>query len=449
MSEMLWAKGQPLDEQLHAFTVGNDPIIDLQLLPYDAEGSAAHARMLSGCGLLAENEAKTLVAALRRLKERALRGELKITREQEDGHTALEIALTKELGPTGRRIHLARSRNDQVQTSLRLWMRTRLLDLGETLGNCAATFLHFARTHSSVLLPGYTHMRPATPSNWGMWGAAFAEGLLEELDQLPAVWTRIDRCPLGAAAGFGSPVKLNREHSAELLGFSRVQCSPIDVMNSRGRHEQAIAAWIVSATGTLEKAIWDLLIWSTDEFNFVRLPNNFTTGSSLMPQKQNPDVLEVARGRCRELRGLAALLSHLSGGLPSSYHRDQQLSKAPFLEIVAKGEQLFDVVTRLLPGLEINEQACLTACSDEVHAASEACQLAAKGMPFRDAYAHVAQQLRDGSFKPVAVTADNTLPDSTQTAFTEIAAALADSKKWVRDRRHLLSITTERLFDWP
>jgi argininosuccinate lyase len=287
------------------------------------------------------------------------------------------------------------------------------------------------------------------PSSWEMWGAAFAEGLVEELDQLPALWSRIDRCPLGAAAGFGAPVNLNRQQSAELLGFSRVQCSPIDVMNSRGRHEQAIAAWIVSAAGTLEKALWDLLIWSTDEFNFVRLPNNFTTGSSLMPQKQNPDVLELARGRCRELRGLAALLSHLCGGLPSSYHRDQQLSKAPFLEIVAKGEQLFDVVTRLLPGLEINEQACLRACSEEVHAASEACRMAAEGMPFRAAYAQVARQLQDGSFRPVAVTASRAGSEAAQRALTELAVTLADSKDWISDRRHLLSTTTERLFNWP
>jgi len=449
MPETLWAKGLPLDEQLHAFTVGNDAFIDLQLLPFDAEASAAHARMLSGCGLLPENEAKALVAALHRLKAQTERGEITISREQEDGHTALEVALTKELGVTGRRIHLARSRNDQVQTALRLWMRARLLDLGEALGNCASAFVDFARTHSSRLLPGYTHMRRAMPSSWGLWGAAFADGLLEELEQLPALWSRIDRCPLGAGAGFGVPVKLNREHAAELLGFSRVQRSPIDVMNGRGRHEQAIAAWVVSAAGGLEKALWDLLIWSTAEFDFVRLPDSFTTGSSLMPQKRNPDVLELARGRCRELRGLAALLSHLSGGLPSSYHRDQQLSKAPFLEIVAKGEQLFELMTRLLPGLEINEQACATACSEEVYAASEACRLAAEGMPFRAAYAQVARQLQDGSFRPIAITAGSAVPDAGQLALTKIAVTLAGSKNWIGDRRRFLTTTTERLFDWP
>lgn len=449
MSEMLWAKGLPLDEQLHAFTVGDDPVVDLQLLPFDAEGSAAHARMLGECGLLPEKEAKALVAALRRLKERIDRGELTITREQEDGHTALEFALTKELGPTGGRIHLARSRNDQVQTALRLWMRVRLLDLGEAIGNCASTFVDFARAHSSKLLPGYTHMRRAMPSSWGMWAVAFAEGFIEELEQLPALWSRIDRCPLGAAAGFGIPLSLNRERSAELLGFSRVQRSPIDVMNSRGRQEQAIANWVVSAAGTLEKALWDLLIWSTEEFNFVRLPDMFTTGSSLMPQKQNPDVLELARGRCRELRGLAALLSGLSGGLPSSYHRDQQLLKAPFFEIVTKGEQLFHVVARLLPGLQINEQACIAACTKEVHAASEACRLAAEGKPFRAAYAQVARQLQEGSFRLNATSVSSTVTEVGQLGLTEIVSTLADSKNWIGDRRRSLANITQRLFDWP
>jgi argininosuccinate lyase len=233
------------------------------------------------------------------------------------------------------------------------------------------------------------------------------------------------------------------------LGFSRVQRSPIDVMNSRGRYEQAIAAWIVSAAGTLEKALWDLLIWSTEEFNFVRLPDLFTTGSSLMPQKQNPDVLELARGRCRQLRGLAALLSDLSGGLPSSYHRDQQLLKAPFFEIVVKGEQVFDVVTRLVPGLEINEQACAAACSEEVYAASEACRLASEGMPFRAAYAQVARQVQDGSFRPARIAASNTVPEARQLALTETAITLADIKNWIGNRRRFLTSTTQHLFDWP
>jgi argininosuccinate lyase len=443
MSDQLWAKNLPLDEQIHAFSVGNDPMTDLQLLPFDAEASAAHARMLGECGLLPESEAKALVAALRELRAEAERGELPITREQEDGHTALEHALTARLGDTGRRIHLARSRNDQVQTALRLLMRAGLLDLGDALAGCATVFLEFAGRHSGVALPGYTHMRRAMPSSWGMWSVAFAEGLLEELEQLPALWSRLDRSPLGAGAGFGSPVPIQRERSAELLGFSRVQRSPVDVMNSRGRHEQAIAAWIVSAAGTLEKAIWDLLIWSTDEVHFVRLPDAFTTGSSLMPQKRNPDVLELARARCRELRGLAGFLSHLAGGLPSSYHRDHQLLKAPFLEMLGKAEQFFQILARLIPALEINEEACAAACSSEIYAARDACRLATEGMPFRDAYAKVAQQLQDGSF-----VAANERGVTIDLGLERIGAELTKSKAWIRDRRSFLVTTTERLFDW-
>ncbi len=443
MPETLWAKDLPLDQELHAFTVGNDPVTDLALLPFDAEGSAAHARMLGECGLLEEQEARALVAALRELKREAQHGELRITAQQEDGHTALEAALTQRLGTTGRRIHLARSRNDQVQTALRLFMRARLLDLGEALQKCARAFLHFGEQHAALPLPGYTHMRRAMPSSWGMWSAAFVEGLLEELEQLPALWSRLDRSPLGAAAGFGSPVQIDRQRSAELLGFSRVQRSPIDVMNSRGRHEQALAGWIVSAAGTLEKALWDLAIWSTDEFGFVRLPDAFTTGSSLMPQKRNPDVLELARGRCRELRGLTSLLAHLAGGLPSSYHRDHQLLKEPLLEIIGKGKQLFDVIARLVPGLQVNEQACAAACSEELYAAEEACRLAARGMPFRDAYAAVARQLQDGSFAA--------RPDETAAAapdFAVLAEELTRSENWTRERQQFLASTSERLFAW-
>jgi argininosuccinate lyase len=443
MPKTLWAKDLPLDEQLHEFTVGNDRVTDLQLLAFDAEGSAAHARMLGERGLLDEQEAKQLVSTLAELHLLIRRGEFQISKEQEDGHTALEAALTQRLGDTGRRIHLARSRNDQVQTALRLMMRARVLDLGDSLGKCASAFLQLAQQHGTTLLPGYTHMRRAMPSSWAMWSAAFAEGLQEELEQLPALWQRLDRSPLGAAAGFGSPVALDRARTAELLGFSRVQRSPIDVMNSRGRHEQAVAAWIVSAAGTLEKALWDLLLWSTEEFGFVRLPDAFTTGSSLMPQKRNPDVLELARGRCRELRGLAQLLSGVAGGLPSSYHRDQQLLKGPLVEIIAKGEELFRVVARVLPGLEIHARASAAACTAEVLAAEEACRLAGEGLPFRDAYAQVAQQLARGEFHP-----DAAAPRAPAFELEPLASELAESERWIAERRQFLAATSENLFNW-
>ena len=442
MADALWAKDLPLDQQLHRFTVGADPVTDLQLMPFDTEGSAAHARMLGETGLLPEAEARALVGALRQLRLEAQQGLLAILPEEEDCHTALEHALTARLGETGRRIHLARSRNDQVATALRLLMRSRALDLGAAVHACAAAFLDLARQEPDTPLPGYTHMRRAMPCTWGMWAAAFAEGLLEELEALPALWDRLDRCPLGAAAGFGSPIPLDRARSARLLGFSRVQNSPVDVMNSRGRYEQALVAWVVSAAGTLEKALWDLALFSTEEYGFLRLPVAFTTGSSLMPQKRNPDVVELARARCRELRGLAGQLAHLAGGLPSSYHRDQQLLKAPFLEAVSKGEELFRVFARLLPGLEIRREACAAACSQELHAAKEACRLAAEGMPFRDAYLAVAKQIEAGTFTP------DPSPALAGLELEAAAAALAASGTWLEARREQGRRTIEQLFKW-
>lgn len=448
--EQLWSKGLPLDEMLHRFTVGEDPLTDLSLLPYDAEASAAHARMLGESGLLPEVEARTLVAQLKILKEAALKGQLVILREQEDGHTALEAALTDALGETGKRVHLGRSRNDQVITALRLLMRDQLLALSESAAALARTFLDLALKHAKAPLPGYTHLRRAMPSTWGQWGAAFAEGLIEDLEALPGLWQRLDKCPLGAAAGFGVPLPLDRARTAELLAFSRVQTSPIDVMNSRGRHELAVLAWISSVAGTLEKALWDLSLYSTEEFGFVKLPDAFTTGSSIMPQKRNPDVVELARARCRELRGLAGLVTQLAGGLPSSYHRDHQFLKKPLLEALAKGRELLDICSHLLPGLQIQEEVCGNACTDDLYAAQEAYRLVAQqGIAFRDAYKAVAAQIQKGTFQP-----DRSEPTEAHAGspyrlqLRETASALSEAEAWIQARRDQLATATERLFHW-
>ena len=449
-AEPLWAKGLPLDEMLHRFTVGEDPLTDLAILPYDAEASAAHARMLGETGLLPEAEAKALVAQLQILKGLAQEGRIIILPEQEDGHTALEAALTETLGETGKRVHLGRSRNDQVITALRLLMRDRVLALAESAAALGRAFLELAARHGHAPLPGYTHLRRAMPSTWGQWAAAFAEGLAEELEALPGLWQRLDKCPLGAAAGFGAPLPLDRTRTAELLGFSRVQASPIDVMNSRGRHELAVLAWLTSLAGVLEKALWDLSLYSTEEFGFVKLPDAFTTGSSIMPQKRNPDVVELARARCRELRGLAALVAQLAGGLPSSYHRDHQFLKRPFLEALAKGKELLDICTRLLPGLEVRREACGNACTDDLYAAQEAYRMVAEqGLPFRDAYKAVAAQIQAGTFRPDrSEPAESHLGSPHRLGLPVTASALNEAEHWVRARREQLETATERLFHW-
>jgi len=396
----LWAKNLPLDRAIHHFTVGDEPTTDRALLAWDAIGSAAHARTLAKGGYLAHEDVRALLAALKELHGEALRGTITITPEMEDCHTALELALIERCGEAGKRIHLGRSRNDQVILALRLLMREELAQLGEQVIQIALAFLALGKTHATTPMPGYTHLRRAMPSTWGLWASAFAEGLLEEVEALHAVLARFDRCPLGAAAGFGAPLELDRAHTAKLLGFAQVQRNPIDVMNSRGRHEGALADWLASVASVLEKAFWDLILFSTEEFHFVTLPDAFTTGSSIMPQKRNPDVLELSRATCRLLRGQANLVHEVASGLPSSYHRDVQLLKAPVLEMLKNASGMFAVLPALLNGLIIEAETSQAACGNELYAAHAATALAINGMPFRDAYRTVAAQVMTGGFAP-------------------------------------------------
>jgi argininosuccinate lyase len=434
-ASQLWSKDLPLDVLVHRFTVGEDPQLDLELLPWDCLGSAAHVRMLAEVKLLPAGEAKSLVDGLRRVSHLVAQGAFLILPEQEDGHTALETELTRMLGDTGKRVHLGRSRNDQVALALRLLMRNALLGLGVKAAKAAEAFLAFANAHRDVPVPGYTHLRRAMPSCWGQWGQAFAEGLLEEVQTLPAVYARLDKCPLGAAAGFGAPVPLDRERVAALLGFTGVQRSPVDVINSRGRHEQALLDWICSVAFVLEKAFWDMALYSTEEFGFLKLPDAFTTGSSIMPQKRNPDVVELARATCAELRGWSAMLREIATGLPGNYHRDLQLMKKPLLSALRSADQLFDVTARLVDALEVDADASAQACTPDLHAAGRALHLAAKGMPFRDAYRQVAEELKEGRFQPDPEAFKSTHSGGTANLGLEACATeLAQARAWIEAR---------------
>ena len=450
MSAQLWAKGLPLDEAIHRFTVGEDPELDQQLLHHDAVGSAAHARMLAHAGLLPAKDAAALVEALAGISRRARQGELRISPEQEDAHTAIETLLTSELGETGKKIHLGRSRNDQVILALRLYMRDALLDVAGQTVDLARNFLVFAKAHAAEPMPGYTHLRRAMPSSFGLWSAAFAAGLAEELQALEALYARFDRCPLGAAAGFGAPLPLDREYVAELLGFDRVQVSPVDVMNSRGRHELAFLNGLASLGLVMEKFLWDVSLYSMQEFGFLRLPDAFTTGSSIMPQKRNPDVVELARGRCRELRGYAALLQELASGLPSNYHRDLQLLKKPLFGAVHAARGWLDVLIALVPALQVDAKRAAAACSDDIYAAHQAYVLAQGGMPFRNAYLQVAKEIESGAFKPdrAALTATH-LGGTGNLGLENIEADVTAAGKWQTRTRAELAACEKNLWQQP
>ncbi|HEX5340670.1 MAG TPA: argininosuccinate lyase [Gammaproteobacteria bacterium] len=447
MNAQLWAKGLALDEVIHRFTVGDDPVADVVLLPYDALGSAAHARTLAHSGLMTAADADALVELLDTIAVRARQDGLKIAPEQEDAHTAIEVLLTAQLGDVGKRIHLGRSRNDQVILALRLYMRDAVLDIGARMVALAHAFLEFARTHKDTSMPGYTHLRHAMPSSFGLWGVAFAAGLVEELGALQAVYVRLDHCPLGAAAGFGTPLPLDRDYTAALLGFSALQISPVDVINSRGRHELALVNAFASTGLVMEKFLWDVALYSTSEFGFLRLPDAFTTGSSIMPQKRNPDVVELARARCRELRGYVAMIQELASGLPSNYHRDLQLLKRPLFSAVERTREWLDVLIRLVPALQVNDEIAAAACGDELYAAQQAYALVREGVPFRDAYRKVADEIRDGRFRP-----DRSAPDAAHLGsigdpgIERIETGLGEISDWLETTRTRLLRCEEQVW---
>ena len=446
-SAQLWAKGLPLDEVIHRFTVGDDPSQDLILVSFDAIGSAAHARMLASVGLLDEADTKALVAELKTIRDLAKAGAFTITPEQEDCHTAIEAHLTEKLGEPGRRIHLGRSRNDQVILALRLFYRDALLDIGDGIAALAQAFLDFSATNQHVRMPGYTHLRRAMPSTFGLWGVAFAEGLLEELEALKALQARLDKCPLGSAAGFGVPLPLDRAFTAELLGFGAVQRSVVDVQNSRGRHELAILHWLNSVAFVVEKALWDLALYTTEEFGFLTLPDAFTTGSSIMPQKRNPDVVELLRGRMGELRGLAHQVEQIAVGLPSNYHRDLQLLKKPMFAAMANGAEAFSILTQVIQGLTVNAEKAGTACSDDLYAAQHAFELVKKGLSFREAYKVVGQQIQAGEFLPdrnVQVAAHP--GSSADLGLDQAQVELKGQRAWIQEKRGFWSAREAALF---
>lgn len=447
MGERLWAKDVPLDEVIHRFTVDDDPVVDLAIVPWDAVASAAHARMLQRIGALTEEELDRLLVALHEVFNESLDHAFTIPVELEDAHTAIEARLIEKCGMAGRNIHIGRSRNDQVTTAFRLYMRAESLDISQQISDLISAFYSLAERWPNQEMPGYTHLRRAMPSNVPQWCAAWIEGLLEELEAGRALWSRLDRCPLGGAAGFGAPLPIDRPFTSELLGFSQVHVSPIDIQNSRGRHETAATQWLASIAGVLERFCWDTLIFSTEEFGFLTIPDAFTTGSSIMPQKRNPDVLELARGRCREIRGFAAMVSQESGGLPSSYHRDFQLLKRPVITAFRRMGQLLDILHRVVQGINFDPERLDAAMSPELYAAHEATRRVMPGFPFRDAYKEVSQEILEGRFQPASKHIAPHLGNPASPGLEALAVELRDARHWLTLKRRNIEHVTHTIWN--
>ena len=395
MSDLIWKKtGQASmpDEAVMTFLAGEDVLLDRELLPFDLEASAAHANGLAGAGILEPGEAMQLAECLARYSTEIQQGERVLGAEFEDGHSAIEAWLTEDLGEIGKKIHTGRSRNDQVAVALRLYMRDRLSRLAAVCLDIAAVLLERAEREQALPMPGYTHLQRAMPSSAGMWLAGHAECFIDnaELARLTRQWA--DACPLGTASGFGVNLDLPRQQVSDALGFARMVVNPQCAQNSRGKIEVQAVGALAAATLDLRRLAWDLSMFTMPEFGFVVPPERFCTGSSIMPNKRNPDTVELMRAVHGRVQGAQAELQSVLS-LPSGYHRDLQATKPPLLGAFGAALPALGLLSGLLAEFKWDEPAMRAALSPDVFATDRATELAAAGMPFRDAYRQVALEL--------------------------------------------------------
>lgn len=396
MATRLWDKGQASDELILQFTVGEDPILDLRLLQFDIFGSAAHVHTLKSGGILSQEESAALLGELENLYRLSLSNKIKIPVELEDCHTTIEAALTEKLGDTGKKIHCARSRNDQVLTAFRLMMRAKLLQHLQRVEEIVDALSFRQSELFDLPLPGYTHFQRAMPSSFGMWLGAYVEFFLEQLRSGLQLYEQLDCYPLGVGSGFGIPLELSRSIGADKLAFSRIQRNPVYVISSRGVHELQFLNWLKGIAGVIEKFAADVMLFTTSEFGFLSLPDALTTGSSIMPQKRNPDVVELLRGSAAEMRAAAYEVEEVISKLPSSYHREMQLIKKPFFRAIDAVDRTVPVFIKTVLSM-IPNTGKLSIKDPELLATYEAYRLVSDGVPFRDAYKRAAESFAGGS----------------------------------------------------
>ena len=394
--ETLWSPGNAPDQQMLAYTVGDDREVDTRLLRWDVLGSLGHVEALARGGVITTRERATMRRALKAALAAVEQGALRIEAAHEDGHSAVEFWLTRHHGDVGERIHAGRSRNDQVTLDLRLFQKDAALALHRGMIAVATALLEFAGRHRRVIWPGYTHQRIAMPSSAGAWAAGYAEQLLDSADAVIGIWPRIDRSPLGSAAGYGVPLPLDREATARALGFAGIDQVVTTVQNARGQLEAAFLAWCCDAAHPLARLSADVILWSSDEFGWLTLPTELSTGSSIMPQKRNPDLFELTRARAAALTGDHATLMALKGGLPGGYHRDFQLLKSPLLRGADRMREMLAMVATAIPRLGVDATRARAALRNEVFATDTVMGRVRDGEPFRRAYRDVAARVKRG-----------------------------------------------------
>ena len=387
----LWNE-KNLNKEIEDFTVGEDYILDQRLVKYDCLGSIAHAKMLEKIGILKSAEVKKLVKELNNIVELDKGGKFKIKKEDEDCHTAIENYLTKKLGDLGKKIHTGRSRNDQSLVALRLYFKSELKETKKLAQELIAAIKKFGKKYGRIEIPGYTHSRKATPSTIANWAGAFQESMEDNLKLLDAVFELIDQSPLGSVVGYNAPLTLDRKYTAKLLGFGKVQNNSLYAQNSRGKFESLVINVLSMIMFDLNKVSSDLILFTMSEFGYFELSFDFCTGSSIMPQKKNPDVLEILKGNYYLVLGFEFQVKGLIGNLISGYSREFQLTKEPAMKSFDITKKSLSAAKLVFENLKVNAQKCQDGLTQEVYATEEIYKFVKKGLPFRDAYRKISKQ---------------------------------------------------------
>lgn len=400
MAAKIWEKNTQVDRQIELFTVGKDRELDVLLARYDILGSMAHTTMLESVGLVTADELQLLLEEMKLIYQSVEKGGFVIEDGVEDVHSQVELMLTRKLGDTGKKIHSGRSRNDQVLLDLKLFTRNDLQIIVEQSNQLLELLVEQSNRYKDVILPGYTHLQIAMPSSFGLWFGAYAESLADDLQVLLSAWKIVNRNPLGSAAGYGSSFPLNRQMTTDLLGFDTMNYNVVYAQMGRGKMERTVANALASVAATLSKLAYDACLYSSQNFGFLTLPDEFTTGSSIMPHKKNPDVFELTRAKCNKLQALPQQITLIANNLPSGYFRDLQIIKEVFLPAFAELSDCLTMTTMILSKVKINEKILDNNSYDFLFSVEEVNRLTLSGVPFRDAYKQVGLDIEAGNFHP-------------------------------------------------
>ena len=400
MAQKLWEKNVQVDKEVETFTVGKDREMDLYLAKYDVLGSMAHITMLESIGLLTKEELTALLAELKNIYAVADSGEFVIEEGVEDVHSQVELMLTRRLGDVGKKIHSGRSRNDQVLLDLKLYTRAQIQELVELTNGLFEVLISQSNRYQEVLMPGYTHLQVAMPSSFGLWFGAYAESLADDLQMMQAAYKVCNRNPLGSAAGYGSSFPLNRSMTTDLLGFDSMDYNVVYAQMGRGKMERTVAFAMAGIAASLSKLAFDACMFNSQNFGFIKLPDQFTTGSSIMPHKKNPDVFELTRAKCNKIQGLPQQITLICNNLPSGYFRDLQIIKEVFLPAFDELKDCLRMVTHMMREVKVNDHILEDDKYALLFSVEEVNRLVLEGVPFRDAYKRVGLEIEAGNFTP-------------------------------------------------